>query len=330
MDPIEMLKKRARGRRARIALPEAGDDRIVAAARIAVKESWAIPIFVGGPDEIHEVCRKADLEEDEYETFDCNAPALLEQFASAYVERRAAPMKIEAARRLVKRPLAFGGMLVVTGRADGIVAGARNSSTSVVESLSLTIGPAPGISTPSSFFVMVLPEFRGKRNTPLYFADCAGVIDPNARQLAEIAVMTARSVDTMFGVTPRVALLSFSTRHSSSHHLVDKVAEATRLARQLAPNFEFDGELQVDAAIIPAIAARKGASSAVAGRANVLIFPDLESGNIGYKLVEQLARAAAYGPFMQGLAHPASDLSRGSTVEDIAGTIAVVAAQCVR
>jgi len=330
MNPVGLARERAKGVNARIALPEASDERILAAAAMAAREHWAVPVFTGNRDEVCSAACRAGLAEGAFDVYDCTDSALLEEFAEVYVERRGNNMKLGVARRIVSRPLLFAGMLVATGRADGYVAGVAASTATVVEAVELTIGAAGDIVTPSSFMVMVTPEFRGEKDKAFYFADVAVNIDPTARQLAHIGVATARSVKMLFSLEPRVAFLSFSTHGSARHARADKVIEAVAIAREMAGEFAFDGELQADAAIVPETAEHKKVAGSVAGRANVLVFPDLDSANIAYKLVERLAGAHAYGPFLQGLAHPASDLSRGASAEDIASTIAVVAAQCAK
>ena len=216
-------------------------------------------------------------------------------------------------------------MMVHLGEADGMVAGAINSTANVIRAASLVIGLQEGISTPSSFFLMEIPGFEGGEDGNLLFADCAVNIDPSPDELAEIAIATARSAKWLLDWEPRVALLSFSTKGSASHELVDKVIKATNIAKSKEPSLLIDGELQADAALIPSVAKRKvKGGSPVAGRANILIFPDLNAGNIAYKLVQRLAKANAYGPILQGFSRPVSDLSRGATVEDIVGVIGII------
>ncbi len=231
------------------------------------------------------------------------------------------------ARRMVKKPLFYGGMMVALGDADTMVAGVAHATASVIQAGALTIGLSPGIETVSSFFLMVLPEFRGQRHRPFIFADCAVTVAPTAAQLADIALASHASAGKLLTETPRVALLSFSTHGSAAHEVIDKVTQALALARQRAPAALLDGEFQLDSAIIPEVAAKKvKTASAVAGQANVLVFPDLNTGNVAYKLAQYMAGARAIGPFLQGFAKPISDLSRGASANDIVATTAVVLA----
>jgi phosphate acetyltransferase len=215
--------------------------------------------------------------------------------------------------------------MVATGKGDGCVAGASHATSDVIRPAIQLIGPAPGIKTVSSYFIMISPLKEFGDDGVLFYADCGLVPDPNAEQLAEIAITTARTAKNVYGYEPRVAMLSFSTKGSAKHPLLDKVIKATEIARQLAPDVLIDGEMQADAAIVPQVCARKAPGSRIAGRANVLIFPDLNAGNICYKITERLGSAVAIGPIIQGLAKPANDLSRGCSAADIVGVIAVAA-----
>jgi phosphate acetyltransferase len=253
----------------------------------------------------------------------------LKELVSSYAAQRS--VKEGVARRLVGRPMSYAAMMVACGYADGMVAGITCPTATVIQTAALTVGLREGVKTASSFFIMVLPQFRGERDVPLIFADCAVIIDPTAEQLAGVAVASAESARRFLGVTPRVAMLSFSTAGSASHPAVDKVKEATRLAAERIKDGYVDGELQLDAAINPEVAAKKGVgNSEVAGKANVLIFPDLNAGNICYKALAQFAGARAIGPVLQGFARPVNDLSRSAKVEDVVGTTIITVLQSAK
>jgi len=252
-------------------------------------------------------------------------PKLLARYAAEY--RKARPDVFEkVAARVVRKQLVFAGAAVAAGDADCMVAGAANATAGVISAAVLTIGLARGIKVPSSFFLMAFPDFLGRGPRVLVYADCGVNVQPSAEELADIAIASARSGAALLGEKPCVAMLSFSTKGSGTHPDADKVIAATELVRKKAPEIAVDGELQADSAIIERVAKRKCPESPVAGRANVLVFPDLDAGNIAYKLSQYLGGARAYGPILQGFRKPCSDLSRGASVEDIVGAAAIVAA----
>ncbi len=321
MSLIEQFIERAKKDPKRIVLPEGQDAQIVRAASRLAQEGIASPLVLGQQDAVAALAGDASLEG--VQVVDPADQQVLERYAAAYSSRRDS-VTGNMARRVVKRPLLFGAMMVAEGDADGMVAGISRPTAQVISAASLAIGYADGISAASSFFIMVLP---GDAEKVLVFADAAVAVDPTSAELAEIAVVTARNARALLQFEPRVALLSFSTRGSASHPRVDKVREAVGIARQLDPQLCVDGELQVDAAIVPRVAAKKAADSPLEGNANVLIFADLDVGNVAYKLTQYLANAQAIGPIMQGFRLPVNDLSRGASADDIVGVAAIAALQ---
>ena len=332
MTLFERLTKKAQEHPQRLVLPESTEPRTLMAAEQIIQKKAAEVIFIGNKQEILEEAEKLGLQQIANAQFiDCDDHKCTEKYAQLFADlRKNKGVTLQDARYTVKNPLYLGCLLIKAGEADAMVAGALSPTSSVLRAAFQVLKTKPGISVVSGAFIMLLPEnVNFGDNHMLVFADCAVIPDPTAEELAQIAIATAKTTKDIAGLDPVVALLSFSTKGSASHERVDKVTKALEIAHQLDPSLKIDGELQSDAAIVPTVGKLKAPESEVAGHANTLIFPSLETGNIAYKLVQRLAGAGAVGPILQGLAAPVNDLSRGATVEDIVNTIIVTCNQAI-
>ena len=331
MNLMERMVEQARANKQRIVLPEGTEERTLKAADRILADNIADVILIGNPDEIRALANQYQLTHIDQATL---VNPLNHEKKETYTQllyelRKAKGMTLEKAQKTVEDPLYLGCLMIKNGDADGEVAGARNTTGNVLRSAFQIIKTVPGVKVVSGAFLMFIPDTSYGEEGLMVFADCAVVPDPTAEELAQIAVSTAKTARDIAGIDPRIAMLSFSTKGSASHAMVDKVVEATRLAREMEPTLKIDGELQTDAAIVPAVGASKAPGSEIAGHANVLVFPSLEVGNISYKLVQRLSGAEAVGPILQGIAAPVNDLSRGCSTDDVYNMVAITANQAI-
>ncbi|MCM1519362.1 MAG: phosphate acetyltransferase [Lachnoclostridium sp.] len=332
MGLFEKLTVKAKSMPQRIVLPESTEPRTLTAADAIIADGIANIILIGDPKEILAKAAELNLKNTDKATIVNPADeAVLDKYASMFYElRKSKGITMEQARVTAANPLYLGCLMIKAGDADGQVAGAQNTTGNVLRAAFQTIKTQKGISVVSGAFIMVLPEgVNYGTDGLLVFADCAVVPDPTAAELAQIAVSAAQTARDIAGIEPRVAILSFSTKGSAKHERVDKVIEATKIAHEMAPDLQLDGELQADAALVPSVGKSKAPGSEIAGKANVLIFPSLEVGNIAYKLVQRLGGVEAVGPVLQGLAAPVNDLSRGCSPEDVYKTIIITCNQAI-
>jgi len=332
MDLIKLIKDNAKKHQQRIVLPESFEERTLRAADQILQEGLAKIILIGNPGELLKLATSYGLQHiDQAIIVDPDNNPKQQVYVDLMVElRKSKGLTPEKATELLKNPLYLATIMIKNGDADGEVAGAENATGNVLRPAFQFVKTLPGISVVSGAFLMFLPDNTYGENGLMVFADCAVHPNPTAQELAEIAIATAKTTRAIAGFEPRVAMLSFSTKGSAEHEMVEKVRTATELAKQMDPTLKIDGELQADAAIVESVGKSKAPNSEIAGKANVLIFPTLETGNIAYKLVQRLAKAEAIGPILQGMAAPINDLSRGCSVEDIVNLVAITANQAAK
>ena len=328
MSFIDQIKERAKKELKTIVLPEATDIRILEASQIVKEQGYAKVILIGDEEKVRQLAKDKNINLEGTNIIDPVKSDKTENYANALYElRKQKGMTEEQAHKLVLDPVYYGMMMVKLDEADGLVSGAAHSTSDTLRPALQILKTAPGTKLVSAFFVMVVPDCKYGSNGTFIFADSGLNEEPNAEALSEIAISSSKSFEQLIGEQAKVAMLSYSTYESAHSASTEKVIEATKLLKQKTPEILADGELQLDAAIIPEVAAFKAPDSPLKGEANVLIFPDLGAGNIGYKLVQRLAKAEAYGPLCQGIAKPVNDLSRGCSSEDVAGVIAITAVQ---
>jgi phosphate acetyltransferase len=329
MELLDRIKENARKYNMRIVLPEGYEERNLKAADEAIRDGLAQIILIGDPDQIKDHSTKLGLKNiSKAQIVNPKSHDKKDHYIDLMMElRKSKGLSREEASRLIEDPLYLGVLMIKNGDADGEVSGADHATGDVLRPAFQYVKTAPGISVVSGAFIMILPDKNFGEDGILIFSDCAVHPNPNDKELAEIAVASAHTARAIAGIEPRIALLSFSTKGSAKNEMVDKVANATKIAKEMAPDLLIDGELQADAALVEAIGKSKAPGSKIAGQANILVFPDLNAGNIAYKLVQRLAHAEAIGPVLQGMAAPINDLSRGCSVNDIVSMIAITSNQ---
>lgn len=324
MNPLTKIRDRAKAKKRRVVLPEGTEPRVILAAKKILSEELCAVTLLGDPSKVETLAKEHGLRSNKVEIINPEHSPDFNDYVADFMEmRKAKGITEDQAKTLISNPLYFGSMLVRHDKADASVAGSINTTGDILRAAIHVLGLKEGIKVVSSCFMMVLPKFRDEYDKVFLYADGAVVPNPSAAELASIAASTADTMTNLLGMDPKIAMLSFSTKGSAKHPDVDKVVEALSILKKDHPELKADGELQVDAAIVPEIGKRKAPDSEIAGDANILIFPDLDAGNIAYKLTERLAGASATGPIIQGLGGPANDLSRGCSPEDIVNVSAI-------
>lgn len=325
-DLFSSFKEKAKKLKKKLILAEGEEPRMLEAAGRIIKEGIAKVVVLGDSQTIKQISLEKNIALEGIEVVNPKDSSYEDEFIKVYSKIRP-DLNEKIIARLIKKDLMFASLMLAAGKCDGMVAGISSATASVLQAAGLAVGYEEGVKNPSSFFIMVLPEFRGEKDKILIFADCAVAVNPNAEALARLAVMSARNAQKLVNITPKIAFLSFSTKGSAVSEETEKVKKATDIARSISPDLLIDGELQADTALVAEVAKKKLKESPVAGEANVLIFPDLDAGNIAYKLTQYLAKAKAIGPIMQGFKKPVNDLSRGASVDDIVQVAIITAIQ---